>query len=423
MSRNLKNRVVFFTYGCKSNKYETEKIRQMIRPPAEDSTMPADFVIINACAITETIDREILRKIKSLKRAGNSKIILTGCVPPGMEKVFSGLVDYVVPNNEKFSRESYPEELSSGWDNSGLSVLTGFSGRHRAFVKAQSGCDMSCAYCIVPLVRGSALNSRDEDEIIKEIESLNSAGFREIVLTGINLGRYGAEKNDAEALFCLVKRIGAMRGDFRARLSSIGPRELSENIIKAAAENPGRFCPHFHISAQSGDDKVLKLMGRNYTTGLYAKRIDYIMKVIPGAAINTDIIAGFPGEGEKEFGNTLDFLKKMPFSRVHIFPYSDRPGTRASRSKNKVNAQIKKQRAWILVEEGKNKEREYIEKNTGRHLTMLVETKIGGMCEGYTENYIRARVKADKAVPGGFLRVKIEGTVPGKKIIASGDAA
>jgi threonylcarbamoyladenosine tRNA methylthiotransferase MtaB len=244
----------------------------------------------------------------------------------------------------------------------------------------------------VPLVRGSKVISRPEKEIIKEAENLTGAGYRELVITGINLGLYG--RPDTHALASLLKKLTEIKNMGRIRLSSIGPKELSDEIINFSAENKDKICPHFHLSLQSGDEKVLKLMNRNYTPDEYTAKTDYIIQRIPEAAITTDIIAGFPGESVQEFKNTCDFIREAPITRLHVFPYSDRPGTKAEQMHGKITEQEKKRRVKILIGIGKAKEKEFAEKNTGRKMTALIEDNPkAGYFAGYTENYIRVNIK------------------------------
>jgi threonylcarbamoyladenosine tRNA methylthiotransferase MtaB len=291
---------------------------------------------------------------------------------------------------------SYPAEVISAPSAVYESILEGFSGRNKAFVKVEDGCDRFCAYCTVPLVRGSRIKSRESSEILREIEKLSSAGFKEIILTGVNLGLFGKERKDPEALFKLLKEAVKLPNGTRLRLSSIGPADLSDDVIALAADNPEKICPHFHLSMQSGDDAVLKRMNRNYDTGLYRKKTEYIIQTIPYAGINTDVIAGFPGETIAEFENTAAFIKEIPFSRLHVFPYSDRPGTKATAMGGKIDDKIKKERVKILMGIADEKETSFALMNKGRVLSALVEE--GGnenSLFGYTENYIRVMLKKD----------------------------
>ncbi len=384
-------RVKFLTYGCKVNQYETERIKQML--PGTDKGGEADIYLLNTCTVTGKIDSEILRKIRQIRKQKNKKIILTGCL--AQRRDIGGLellADIVIPNDKKFDPEFYPEELRGKKDIKAGVVLKAFGDKNKAFIKIEDGCDRFCSYCTVPLVRGSKIISRPESEILKEAESLAAAGYRELVITGINLGLYGRPDNNA--LAGLLKKLIAIKGMGRIRLSSIGTKELNDEIIDFSAANKEKICPHFHLSLQSGDEKVLKLMNRNYTSNEYMGKAAYIISRIPGAAITTDIIAGFPGEGIGEFENTCEFIRQAPITRLHVFPYSDRPGTKAEKMKDKITEREKKHRVKILIGIGKMKEKEFAEKNKGKNLTVLVEDNPkAGYFAGYTENYIRVNIK------------------------------
>ncbi|MEI7542439.1 MAG: tRNA (N(6)-L-threonylcarbamoyladenosine(37)-C(2))-methylthiotransferase MtaB [bacterium] len=395
-------KISFFTYGCKVNQYETELIKQMFLKTGgftevtDDSV--ADVSLINTCTVTAKIDSEIARKIRQLKAKQKCKVILTGCLVQRQDSAdLTNLADWIIPNEKKFMLASYPPEIINTPAAVYESILEGFSGKNKAFVKVEDGCDRFCAYCTVPLVRGSKIRSRDEAEILKEIKQLSLAGFKEIILTGVNLGLFGKEKNSFTALYDILKAIIQLPGSTRVRLSSIGPVDLSNEVINLASENPERICPHFHLSMQSGDDAVLKRMNRNYDTGLYRKKVEYIISKMPYAGINTDVIAGFPGETKEEFENTVAFIKEIPFSRLHVFPYSDRPNTKATVMDKKLDDKMKKERVKILMKIAEEKEIAFAQKNKDRILSALIEE--GGNADslfGYTENYIRVKVENDE---------------------------
>lgn len=409
-------RISFSTYGCKVNQYETELIKQMFLKTGGFTEaagyMDADVCLINTCTVTAKIDVEIARKLRQIKANSVCRVILTGClVERSGHAEISKLADWVIPNENKFMLSSYPPEVISAPSAVYEPVLEGFSGRNKAFVKVEDGCDRFCAYCTVPLVRGSRIKSRDTSEIIMEIKKLSAAGFKEIILTGVNLGLFGKENNDPKALFSLLKEAVKISGATRLRLSSIGPADLSNSVIDLAADNPAKICPHFHLSMQSGDDAVLKRMNRNYNRALYSDKVGYIIKAIPYAGINTDVIAGFPGETGAEFDNTTAFIKEIPFSRLHVFPYSDRPGTKATVMGGKIDDKVKKERVKILMQIADEKETSFARMNQGRVLSALVEE--GGnehSLFGYTENYIRVILKKEdrsKAFINNIAPVKI----------------
>jgi threonylcarbamoyladenosine tRNA methylthiotransferase MtaB len=401
-------KISFFTYGCKVNQYETELIRQMFLKTggfveAEDPE-EADLCLVNTCTVTAKIDSEILRRIKNLKSRPGRKVILTGCLVEraGFDGEKTG-ADWIIPNDQKFNLAGYPREIISTQTAVYESILEGFSGKNKAYVKVEDGCDRFCAYCTVPLVRGGDIRSRDEAEIIAEIKKLSSAGFSELILTGVNLGRFGADRSDRSALYKTLKKITLLNGSFRVRLSSIGPADLDDGVIELAADNPSRICPHFHLSLQSGDEAVLKRMNRTYTAGFYRKKAEFIVSKIDLPGITTDVIAGFPGESDAEFRNTLDFIGSIPLTRIHVFPYSDRPGTKATQMRDKVGEAVKKERVQELLRAAAARENDFAIKNMGADRTALIEDpNKKGEIFGYTENYIRVSVAENE-----FSRGKI----------------
>ncbi|MCE5299505.1 MAG: tRNA (N(6)-L-threonylcarbamoyladenosine(37)-C(2))-methylthiotransferase MtaB [Spirochaetia bacterium] len=413
-------KVSFHTYGCKVNRYETELLRQaFVRNGAQDvPEEEAQYCLINSCTVTAKIDSEILKKARALKERGHKKVIFTGCLSSrGASGELKKYLDWIIPNTEKFRVKSYPAELNL----EGLEfdeVLNGFSGRSRAFLKIEDGCDSFCAYCAVPYARGSTIRSRNPEDVLHEAANLKAAGFEEMVLTGVNLGYYGRDLNEPEALYKLLVSLAGAPGHTRFRLSSIGPLELHDCVIKLAAEYPGKICPHFHLSMQSGDDKVLKLMNRKYTSSDYRDRVLAIKKLMPHAAITTDVIAGFPGEGTADFENTYEFIRSLPFTRIHVFPYSDREGTSASKMAGKVRDDVKKERVKRLIKLAEKKEMEFVAVNTGcRRVILLEEKEEDGYMEGYTENYIKVTVEANdsfRTKKGKLVPVTIEGMEGGR---------
>lgn len=416
-------KISFLTYGCKVNQYETELIRQMFLKTGgfEEalSSDDAEVCLVNTCTVTGKIDKEIMRRLKQLKSKPGMKVILTGCmVERGNIEKDKPAADWIIPNAQKFNLAGYPREIISSPPAVYESVLEGFSGRNKAVVKVEDGCDRFCAYCTVPLVRGAGIRSRSSAEIIREVEKLYKAGFKELMLSGVNLGLYGKENSDPDALYSLMKKIIEISGDFRVRLSSIGPADLPDKVIDLAAENQDRICPHFHLSMQSGDDAVLKRMNRNYDTVLYRNKVKYITDRIKLPGITTDVIAGFPEETEAEFNNTYDFIKGLQFSRLHVFPYSDRPGTKATAMDGKIPPEVKKARVKRLIALAQKKEDAFALVNSGRVLKALIEDSgKNGFLFGYTENYIRVAISdipENRALTNMLAAVKITEVKEGK---------
>ncbi|MCX7698542.1 MAG: tRNA (N(6)-L-threonylcarbamoyladenosine(37)-C(2))-methylthiotransferase MtaB [Candidatus Goldbacteria bacterium] len=399
-------KIALHTYGCKVNSYETEIIRQQIKSVSlcgED----ADIHIINTCTVTEKIDKEILRKIKQLKKNGK-KVILTGCLVERKDEDARNILSFadgIITNKEKFELGKFFNQKN--YDDNQL--LYDFTGRDRAFIKIEDGCNNYCSYCEVPYVRGDKIKSKKIEDIKKEFTILSETGFNEIVLTGVNLGLFGRDKNKNNALYELLLELIKIKNNTRIRLSSIGPKELSDEVISLIADSYGKICPHVHLSLQSGDDKILKLMNRNYTLNEYIEKMEKLILKIPYCAITTDVIAGFPGEGEKEFQNTYDFIKKMNFSRLHVFSFSKRPDTKASKMPEQVKEEIKKLRVKKLINLGKIKEKEFAYKNLGLVRKVLVESEEkDGYKVGYTDNYIRVRFKVHVNLTGQLVDVRLQ---------------
>ncbi|MBP7792060.1 MAG: tRNA (N(6)-L-threonylcarbamoyladenosine(37)-C(2))-methylthiotransferase MtaB [Candidatus Goldbacteria bacterium] len=399
-------KIALHTYGCKVNSYESEVIRQQIKNSnLEMSDEDADVHIINTCTVTKKIDKEIFRKIKQLKKNGK-KVILTGCLVERTDKeaedIFS-FADEIISNDKKFRMDGI---IGSKCSND--VILSDFSGKDRAYIKVEDGCDNYCSYCEVPYVRGDVIKSREINDVKKEFINLVNAGFNEIVLTGVNLGFYGKESNGEKNLHKLLLNLSGINNDVRIRMSSIGPKELSDDVINLIAESDGKICPHVHLPLQSGDEKILRLMNRNYSLKECEEKIEKIISKIPLCAITTDVIAGFPGEGEMEFKNTYEFIKNNPFSRLHVFPFSKRPDTAASEMREQVDDETKKHRVNKLLRLGKMKEKEFAEKNSGLIRKVLVEKdRKDGKLSGYTDNYIRVKFDAGYDLTGKLAGVKL----------------
>jgi len=408
----------FLTYGCKVNQYETQKIREGLEAGGAIESEEPEFYIINSCTITDKIDRDIRRDIRRIRKNTRAKIILTGCLTK--RNFDSELADFVVPNEKKDDISMYPGGVKYK-TREYPDIIAGFSGKNRAFVKIQDGCSNFCSYCEVPFVRGSELKSRPLNEIKDEIKALVKGGFAEIILTGINIGFYGAEDGYKFRLLDLLKEAAGTAGEARIRLSSIGPESLSCEMVDFFAENPGKMCPHFHMSMQSGCDKVLKLMRRKYTSEQYREKADYIFSKIPHAGITTDIIVGFPGETEADFEKTYSFVERINFSRIHVFSYSDRPDAAASGFEGKVDEKEKKRRMKKLAELAAEKQRKFALGNKGDVRMVLIESEEkDGYWEGYTENYIRVRVRGAGEYINKRAAVKItdvkDGVVSGELV-------
>lgn len=411
--------------GCKVNQYDGEKIaRDLIRlgfRPSDTSGDDAQIMIVNTCAVTQTAehkDRQMIRRFK--KQNPNARVIVTGCYSQIAEDALRDIpeVDYVVKNVEKenFARKVYDEiltqdekiMLSSLELTKDAPELYAFlpSRRHRATVKVQEGCNRFCSFCIIPFTR-PVLSSRTIDDVLQEVEVLAQLGYKEIVLTGVILGAYGKENGGVSLLPELLRRISVVGGIERIRLSSLDPRDVSGELIQTVAGLP-KLCPHFHISLQSGDDGVLQKMNRGYTARDFLKISDEIYSRIPDAALTTDIIAGFPSEGEASFMNTKKLMTEAGFSRCHVFKYSMRPGTKAEAYGESVPEHEKERRVRELILHALTLQQNYHQKFIGQTLDVLAEEKNKrGMMEGLTSNYMRVYFNGEEHLSGKIVPVAL----------------
>ena len=423
----------FYTLGCKVNQYETQALREKFLYAGfrENNSEIADVYIINTCTVTARADRESCRLIRRLLRSNpNSKIIVTGCY---IEKDAANILSIsskiqIVPNRQKHrivnllnlthdaslgfarDRQRIPRLRSGQATHNDTFIplkISDFKDHERAFVKIQDGCNNFCSYCKVPLVRGKS-RSRSLAEIVAEVERLTSRGFKEIVLTGICLGSYHYKSFDLVGVLSALENI---KGEFRIRLSSIEPQLINNDLIGRIADSE-KICPHLHIPLQSGDNKILKRMDRRYTRKKYLSLIAKIKKKIKDVAITTDILVGFPGEGEKNFRNTLRCLKETLPLRTHIFSFSPRQGTAAFNLQERVELRLIKERVNLLREVAVECSYKFRRHFLGKRLTLLIESqtdKENGTLSGYSQNYIRVSVEdAIKEDVNNLIRARVK---------------
>ncbi|HZZ72320.1 MAG TPA: tRNA (N(6)-L-threonylcarbamoyladenosine(37)-C(2))-methylthiotransferase MtaB [Pirellulales bacterium] len=367
------------TLGCKVNQYETEWVRQGLtnsgyRDAREDEA--ADLCLVNTCTVTAEGDSKSRQAIRQLARRNpNARIIVMGCYAtrdPGEVARLPNVAEVVTDKRE------LPDLMSRLGVVEVPQGLSRFDGRQRAYVKVQDGCMLHCSFCIIPQVRPH-LVSRPPDHILDEIERLVAHGFHEIVLTGIHLGHYGIEQNQGKPkadwlrLSSLLARIAGLEGDFRVRLSSIEATEVTRELIAVMAAHPERICPHLHISLQSGSDSVLRRMRRRWGARRFVDRCRLFQESVELPAITTDIIVGFPGETEAEFMETCAVAREVPFSKIHVFPFSARRGTPAAEMPGQIAEGEKGERAERLKELDAVLRREYHTRLIGRRLRVLVE--------------------------------------------------
>lgn len=398
-------RVSFQTLGCKLNQYDTQILMESFsRTPGYEVVGPeadAAIRVINTCTVTAKTDRQSRNLIRRAARERPKPVVVvTGCfaeVNPEGINAMAG-VDHVVTN----SRRQFEFERLFGV--TATDSITTFSNHTRAFLKIQEGCSNSCSYCIVTAARGDN-RARPASSILREAELLVSSGYKEVVLTGTDLGRYedGAGR-DLVALLRMLEDIGDLR---RIRLSSIHPDKVSEPLLEFYATSP-KMCPHVHLSIQSGDDSVLRAMKRTYSRRDCETAVGRLVEACPDIAIGADLIVGFPGEGEAAYQNTLNFAQETPLAYLHVFPYSARPGTEAASMDGQVDPQSKKERAAVLRGLGRQKRLSYRRKFLGREFECLVESrKREGRLVGLSGNYIHIEFYGDDRAKNTFVTVKL----------------
>jgi threonylcarbamoyladenosine tRNA methylthiotransferase MtaB len=416
----LKKRVAYQTLGCKLNFAESSTMARSFPADAYQRVGPdseADVFIINTCSVTDTADkkcRQAIRKI--ISNNPHAFVAVVGCyaqLNPGAIAEIEG-VDLVLGNNEKFNIASYIDNIekkkTAEIHSCGDIYAAGFNAswsaydRTRTFLKVQDGCDYHCSYCTVPLARGASRNQPVKD-IVAEATSIVSSGVKEIVLTGVNVGDFG--KTTGETLEELLLALCQIKGLERVRLSSIEPNLLTNNIIKLIASEPA-LMPHIHMPLQSGNDHILGLMRRRYKRDVFRDRINAIKELLPHAAAGADVIVGFPGESDEEFADTCGFLSSIPFTYLHVFAFSPRPGTPAASMQERVTEKVKELRSRQLINLSESHKALFMRENTGEIKNVLFEKKnFSGMIAGFTENYIKTLVPYDKSLSGNILKVRL----------------
>lgn len=377
----------------------------------------SDICIINTCTVTNMADkksRQIIRHVKQLNK--NSLIVVTGCYAQvnkeKLEKIKE--IDVIIPNNEKKNivaivenklnkDKTKPIEEEKEFLEFGSVTYTE---KTRAVIKVQDGCNNFCSYCIIPYAKGR-VRSRKPENVIAEIEEIVSKGIKEVVITGIHVASYGKDFEENIGLIDLLEEINKIEGLKRIRLGSLEPKIITEDFVKRL-KKLDKICNHFHLSLQSGCDETLKRMNRKYTTEEFEKIVNLLRENFEDVALTTDIIVGFPGETKEEFEITYNFLKKIKFSKMHVFKYSIREGTLAAKMPNQIDGKIKEQRSEKLIELSNNNEIEFIKRNIGKTLEVLFEEKKeNGYTEGHTSNYIVVEAKGER-IENTMKKVKIE---------------
>lgn len=383
MDRKKKFKVV--TLGCRSNQYESQAYQDQLLASGYSEAKEAeqvDLCIVNTCTVTESADSSSRYQIRHLHRKyPDAKIVVTGCLVESAKGTLQSMneIDCIVPNKDKEKLLSHilPEQEMPEFK------ICQFEARTRAFVKIQDGCNSFCTYCIIPYVRGRS-RSRDIIKILQEVKGLVANGYKEIVLTGINIGDF---ESDQIRLADLVRQVDAIEGLQRLRISSIDPDEIDEDLANAVLHSK-HTCASMHVVLQSGSNTILKRMNRKYTREIFLETVDRLRNANPDFTFTTDIIVGFPGESELDFQDTLAVMDYVRFAKVHMFPYSPRPRTRAALYPNRIAPEIinrRKQQVLRLAEEHAYSLRE---KYVGRTVPVLIE-KAEGVSSGHTENFLQ----------------------------------
>lgn len=401
------NRFFISTMGCKSNQFETAIIKEnLINNGFEEvnNLKNADYFILNSCSVTHKSDNEAFYHLRSAKHKNPQiKTVLTGCIAQ-IEKdglLKKDFIDYVIGNDDKLHLYKYLDNEEKYCVSDVMTidkfneVLLADTSKTRASLKIQDGCDSRCAYCIIWKARGKS-RSASSDFIIKQINDFADAGFKEVVLTGIHIGQWG--KDFGLSLIDLLKDIETKTNINRYRLGSLNPNEINDELLEFLQKSD-KFCPHFHLSLQSANDKTLRSMNRFYKTDFYLKQIEQINDMFDLPFLGSDIIAGFAGESDEDFEITRQNLEKSGLSQIHTFPYSLRKGTIGENMPNQVSDEVKEKRANIVKEISRRKYNDFVNKNLGKVHEVLIEKhrdRHNGNLKGVTRNYLTVQVISER---------------------------
>ena len=413
-------KAVYYTLGCKLNFSETSTIGQMLKEAGVRTVRKgekADICVVNTCSVTEVADKKCRQAIHRLvKNHPGAFVVVTGCyaqLKPEQVASIEG-VDVVLGAEQKGDLMKYLGNLQKHDKGeavtSALKDIRSFApscsrgDRTRYFLKVQDGCDYYCSYCTIPFARGRSRNGKIAD-IVAQARQAAAEGGKEIVITGVNIGDFG--KTTGESFYDLVQELDRVEGIERYRISSIEPNLLTDEIIEFVARSRA-FMPHFHIPLQSGCDEVLKLMRRRYDTALFAHKIQKIKQVMPHAFIGVDVIVGTRGETEEYFNQAYEFLKGLDVTQLHVFSYSERPGTMALKIEHVVSPEEKHRRSQLLLSLSDEKTHAFYASHKGSEAVVLMEkSKAGTPMHGFTDNYIRVEMEHDDALDNQLLRVRL----------------
>ena len=397
------------TLGCKVNSYESSIIEDRLLTAGyrKDEDDP-DYIFLNTCAVTanaEKQDRQVLRSL--IKKYPESKFVVIGCSAQVNKDDYLKYKEVIIVkgNDKKCRIDNLDSKIRDQVNLSSRSFIYDEERsslptyKSKAYLKIQDGCDNFCSYCIVPIARGKS-RSRDKDSILKELQEYISSGIKEIIIGGIDISSYG---NNSYTLTDLIKKMTSFKGDYRIRISSIEISRIDENYVSLFKDNP-HLAYHFHIPLQSGSNKILKLMNRKYTREEFISKVNMIKNILPGIALSTDVITGFPGENEKDFNDTFSLLKDLSFMKIHAFPYSERKYTKAITLSDSVDKQIRKKRVKILDELSKENQKKYY-LSSKDNLDILIEKVEGNKVYGYSSNNLYVCAESDNAEVGTIINV------------------
>lgn len=400
--------------GCKVNAYESKVMSDLLDNEGylKGSIDESDIYIVNTCFVTNVAEHKSFQMIRKVVKKNPKLVIVCGCLPQMKSDEVLAIdgVDIVLGNKDKSKIieyiNNYKEKISKIYDLSNTEFedmqLNNFN-KTRAFVKIQDGCNNFCSYCIIPYTRGNVRSKRKED-VINEITNLINYGHKEVVLTGIHTGNYHDNDYDFADLLNDVVKIKGLK---RLRISSIEITEINERVIDVIKNND-ILVDHMHIPLQSGSNEILKLMNRKYDINYFINKINELRSIRPDISITTDVIVGFPFETEELFLETINNIKKINFSKLHVFPYSRREGTKADLMDNQVDDVTKKNRAHVLIELSKELELNYMNKFIGKEIEFIPETYKDGYLYGHTGNYLAIKIKGNKDLINNIVKVKIE---------------
>jgi len=419
-------KVTFHTLGCKVNQYETQAMSELFQEAGYyivGDTELADVYIINTCTVTNIGDKKSRQFIRRVKRNNPDAIVaVVGCYAQTAPKEVLDVegVNIVIGTNDRNKIVSLVEDCSidekinmvddimkvKEFEEMSIKEV---KEKTRGVLKIQEGCNQYCSYCIIPYARGP-IRSRQQSEIIKEVKNLVANGFKEVVLTGIHVASYGKDLNIKNGLMATLQEVNDIDGLERIRLSSLEPTLFTDDFL-SELKKLDKICEHFHLSLQSGCDKILKKMNRRYTTEKYRNIANKIRSFYPDVALTTDIIVGFPGENDEDFEETYNFVEEINFSDIHVFKYSPRQGTPAAGFVDQVDGKIKHLRSEKLITLGQNMKKDYISRFIGKNRSVLFETEskyMEGYIEGLTDNYLKVLVKGGKELEGRLENVNLK---------------